>query len=354
MSVLYKMSTHHIIRQLCLLTILSAGTCRAEDYHVPFTFVEYNCENLFDCVHDSLKNDHEFMPDAERHWTFSRYWKKLNNIGRVIQQCGENMREPADKLRTSNAYAYHLPDLVALCEVENDSTMLMLTHASMLKGAGYRYVMTNSPDHRGIDVALLYNPLTFRLTEHHSIRISPPEKGMMPTRDLLYAKGAARSGDTLHIIAVHAPSRSGGQVASEPYRLTVAQRIIQTVDSIRSEAPQACIIIAGDFNDYSRDKSLRLIGNDSLYEVSESAVGFNHSITDVTGTYKYGGEWNSLDHIFLSRQLNDRVKNCYILDNEWMLEKDSQGGYKPFRTFRGPLYNKGVSDHLPLVLHLEL
>lgn len=350
----YSWISHYLALISCIALIAYSEQCHAEEYQTPFTLVEYNCENLFDCIHDTLKNDYEFLPDAEHHWTRGRYWQKLNNIGRVIQQCGEDMSKPSDKLRASNAYAYHLPDIVVLCEVENDSTMFMLTRASMLKGAGYRYVMTNSPDHRGIDVALLYNPLTFRLTDHHSIRITPPKKEMMPTRDILYTKGAARSGDTLHILAVHAPSRSGGEIVSEPYRLAVSQRIIQTVDSIRQQSPEAYIVIAGDFNDYSRNNSLKLLVNNSLYEASASAVGFNHKHTTVTGTYKFGGEWNSLDHIFLSEPLNNKVKSCYILDNEWLLEKDSQGGYKPFRTFRGPIYNKGISDHLPLVLHLEL
>ena len=149
-----------------MIFVTSAMLVGAKKRSTPLMFVEYNCENLFDCHDDSLKNDQEFLPESKRQWTFGRYWKKVNDIGRVIQQCGETPGDEED---------YHLPDLVSLCEVENDSALLMLTQRSILKGAGYKYVMTDSPDLRGIDVALLYNPLTFRLVDSHSLRIRTPE-----------------------------------------------------------------------------------------------------------------------------------------------------------------------------------
>ena len=126
-----------------------------------FTFVQLNCENLFDCRHDTLKQDTEFMPEGSRHWTRSRYWKKLDNISRSIVACGMDGRE------------WTLPDMVALCEVENDSVMYDLTRRSLLRGAGYEYVMTNSPDVRGIDVALMYSPFSFALISHFPIRVEP-------------------------------------------------------------------------------------------------------------------------------------------------------------------------------------
>ena len=139
-----------------------------------FTLVQLNCENLFDCRHDSLKNDQEFLPDAYRHWTPSRYWKKLNRIGQEIVACGGEGQQ------------WKLPDVVALCEVENDSVLRDLTRRSLLRTARYEYVMTHSPDLRGIDVALLYSPFTFALIKSHTMRINPPT-GMRPTRDILYA-----------------------------------------------------------------------------------------------------------------------------------------------------------------------
>lgn len=318
---------------------------------IPFTLVEYNCENLFDCRHDSLKDDYEYMPDAEKHWTFGRYWKKLNNIGRVIHQCG------------GVGEKWQLPDLVALVEVENDSTLFMLSRRSMLKGAGYRFLITNSDDARGVDVALMYNPFTFRPMEHHSLRVMPA-KGDRKTRDVLYVKGTVVTGADVHVFVVHAPSRSGGQTATDGYRLAVARKVMESVDSIRSVDADANIIVAGDFNDYTNDKSMRFYRDKGLTDVSENAVGMNCTRrnkkgkevlnTGCTGTYKYQGQWNSLDHILLSEPMKTMVSECFVYDAQWLLEKDSQGGYKPFRNYLGPIYHGGISDHLPLVLRLLL
>lgn len=337
--------THTIILSLLLLLPIEA-----KRNVVPFIFAEYNCENFFDCRHDSLKQDHEFQPDGERQWTFSRYWKKANDISRAIQQCGEWPAALDDGLW----HPYHLPDVVTLCEVENDSTMLMLTRRAALKGAAYKYIMTDSPDRRGIDVAFLYNPLTFKVLSHKSIHIDKPE-GERPSRDVLYVCGTTRNKDTLHIFSLHAPSRTGGKQTSEHRRLLVAKAVNTVVDSILLSSPNAAIIIAGDFNDYSNDKSIRMMCHAGLQEISSEAKGINKEHTGVMGTYKYGGQWESLDHIILSPTLTQCTTHCYILDNPHLLEDDkTNGGKKPYRTYLGPYYHGGVSDHLPLVLRLDL
>jgi predicted extracellular nuclease len=251
-----------------------------------------------------------------------------------------------------------LPDIVALLEVENDSTLFMLTRRSLLKGAGYRYVMTNSLDARGIDVAMIYNPLTFRLESSYSIRPelkrSRSDTVGIRTRDILYAKGVMRARDTLHIFIVHAPSRRNGKSATEGYRLQVEQRMMQSVDSIRNINPDAKIVLMGDFNDYSNDRALKDIVSRGFVETSKGIRGLNYEKTGVSGTYKYQGAWNSLDHIFLSTGVQQQVERCFIYDAAWLLEEDNQGGYKPFRTYLGPKYHDGVSDHLPIVLQLKL
>lgn len=201
-----------------------------------FTFVELNCENLFDTVHDSLKNDTEFLPESDYHWTRTRYWKKINHLSQEIIALGElaipyyiyngslSQSKKNQLQGKGRQNQWHLPDLVALCEVENDSAMIALTKRSLLRKAGYEYVMTSSPDERGIDVALMYQPFSFRLLHHHAIRIKRlPET--RPTRDILYAKGILMGKDTLHVFVVHAPSRRGGEAASRPYRLQVASQL---------------------------------------------------------------------------------------------------------------------------------
>ena len=303
-----------------------------------FTFVELNCENLFDCRHDSLKNDTEFLPDGAYHWTRTRYWQKLDRIGQTILSCGVKEQ------------TWQLPDMVALCEVENDSVLHDLTRRSLLRNARYDYVMTNSPDERGIDVALMYSPYSFRLIGSHSVRVNPI-KGMRPTRDILYASGVTASGDTLHVIVAHLPSRRGGEKFSRPFRMAAARQVAAVVDSIYNNvSAEAKIIVAGDFNDYSNSESIQLLCSKRMIEVSKSAKGRNGA----KGTYRYQGLWGSLDHILVSRPLADIATECYVNDAEFLIERDEKyGGVKPRRNYLGPRYLNGFSDHLPLIARFQ-
>lgn len=303
-----------------------------------FTFVELNCENLFDCRHDSLKNDTEFLPDGAYHWTRTRYWQKLDRIGQTILSCGVKEQ------------TWQLPDMVALCEVENDSVLHDLTRRSLLRNARYDYVMTNSPDERGIDVALMYSPYSFRLIGSHSVRVNPI-KGMRPTRDILYASGVTASGDTLHVIVAHLPSRRGGEKFSRPFRMAAARQVAAVVDSIYNNvSAEAKIIVAGDFNDYSNSESIQLLCSKRMIEVSKGAKGRNGA----KGTYRYQGLWGSLDHILVSRPLSDIATECYVNDAEFLIERDEKyGGVKPRRNYLGPRYLNGFSDHLPLIARFQ-
>lgn len=316
-----------------------------------FTFVELNCENLFDCRHDSLKNDTEFLPDGSYHWTRTRYWRKLNRVGQTIIACGEKQggvlqgKELKD-VDYVKGRSWQLPDMVALCEVENDSVLHDLTRRSLLRNARYEYVMTNSPDERGIDVALVYSPFSFRLINSHSVRVEPI-RNMRPTRDILYASGVIASGDTLHVVVAHLPSRRGGERQSRPFRIAAASKVAEVIDSIYNNVSKdAKIIIAGDFNDYSQSASVRLLCSKRMKDISEKAIGHNGA----KGTYRYQGEWGSLDHILVSESLAASVANCYIYDAPFLIEPDSKyGGVKPRRNYLGPRYLNGFSDHLPLV-----
>lgn len=303
-----------------------------------FTFVELNCENLFDCRHDSLKNDTEFLPDGAYHWTRTRYWQKLDRIGQTILSCGVKEQ------------TWQLPDMVALCEVENDSVLHDLTRRSLLRNARYDYVMTNSPDERGIDVALMYSPYSFRLIGSHSVRVKPI-KGMRPTRDILYASGVTASGDTLHVIVAHLPSRRGGDKYSRPFRMMAARQVAAVIDSIYNKvSAEAKIIVAGDFNDYSNSESMQLLCSKRMIGVSKGAKGHNGA----KGTYRYQGLWGSLDHILVSIPLADIATECYVNDAEFLIERDEKyGGVKPRRNYLGPRYLNGFSDHLPLVARFQ-
>ncbi len=346
-----------------------------------FTLVELNCENLFDCQHDSLKQDEAFLPQGMYQWNYGRYWNKVNNIGREILACGE---------QKDGSFA--IPDLVALCEVENDTVVRDLTQRSILRNAKYEYVITHSPDERGIDVALLYSPFTFALIDTCSIRVTPL-KDMRPTRDILYVKGRTAGGDTLHVFVVHAPSRSGGEYETRANRLVVAHRLTESIDSLRASERCAAetakafkvakvfesgaaigggavkagpmiagtesmiagtepkIIVLGDFNDYNSDASVGYIESCGLIDISENAPS---RFGQAKGTYKFHGEWGSLDHIFLSPSLKDNVLHCEIADFPFLLCQDnSYGGLQPNRNFQGIKWHNAFSDHLPLILHLH-
>jgi len=307
------------------------------------TLVELNCENLFDYTHDEGKQDEEYLPEAVRRWTRGRYWKKLGNIGRAIISCGD---PPADTLSSREAAAgWKLPDLVALCEVENDSVVRDLTRRSLLRNAGYQYLVTQSPDVRGIDVALLYSPFTFRLISHQSLRVTPV-KDMRPTRDILYASGEIISGDTLHIFVVHAPSRYGGERFTRPHRRAVMDRLMLAVDSLRAATPDPLIVVTGDLNESHNGHNIRYLASQDLHPLRPDMPV--HS--SVAGTYKYKGVWESIDHIIVSPALLSRVRCSHVHAPAFLLEHDdAYGGIKPFRTYFGMQHRNGFSDHLPLV-----
>ena len=334
---------------------------------IPFRVMEWNLENLFDTHHDTLKNDYEFLPDAIRHWNYTKYKKKLNDIARVITAVGE----------------WTPPALVGLCEVENDSVLRDLTRRSPLKELGYRYTITHSPDQRGIDVALLYQRDVFKLLTSCSITI-PPFKQHRPTRDLLHVSGLLLTGDTLDVIVCHFPSRSGGAKESEPYRLYTAQILHTTADSILHTRLHPQLIIMGDFNDYPTNKSIQKVldaqevpitqlisvtsGNSSTSSIpSISPLKLYHLLARKAkshnfGSYKYHGEWGLLDHLIVSGTLLNKSSDFYTSEEKadisrlpFLLTKDEKyGDNEPFRTYKGMKYQGGISDHLPIYTDFEL
>lgn len=305
----------------------------AQEY---ITIVSYNVENLFDTEHDTLKNDHEFLPQSPRHWTRTKYWTKLNRLGQAIVSCTDGLHNSV------------VPDIVGLCEVENDTTLRDLTERSLLRKAKYKYIMTNSPDERGMDVALLYSPFSFSPIHVDTLHI-PSLKDMKPTRDILYVAGEILTGDTLHIFMLHAPSRSGGEFESRPFRLHVIKQLSNYIQTLFKQHPQANIIVMGDFNDYKNDASLHELYALGLLNISTTAESKNGA----KGTYKYNGLWESLDHILISPHLKGNVTECRINDPLFLLEPDEKyGKMKPKRFYSGMRYNGGTSDHLPLVLQL--
>lgn len=312
--------------------------------------VSYNVENLFDTSNDPNTADDDFTPHGSHSWTQQRYNNKLNHIARVI-------------IDLKNAKG-ELPILVGLCEVENDYVLRGLTQFSPLKSYHYKFVHQDSPDPRGIDCALLYRPSEFKLISSDFINV---KLGHNTTRDILHAVGCLTNGDTLHAFVVHLPSRRNGQEASEWKRTTAAQTLMDYINNIHNDTPKARIIVMGDFNDNSDNKSIAQVleANQPVKKVSPTAL---YDITaylsgdDTQGSYKHSGQWTMLDHILVSGNLligssdtHTAGIKAHIFTPPYLLHKDSRNGDKPNRTYTGYKYHKdGYSDHLPIYLDLVI
>ncbi len=301
-----------------LLFVLTVGILSAQTV---FRIVSYNVENLFDCRHDTLKNDFEYLPDGMRHWNHTRFRHKTEQLARVICNAGE----------------WEGAALVGLCEVENDYCLRQLNW--QLKHYGYRYLHYESPDERGIDVALLYRPDKFRIIDSAAL---PVPLGDDRTRDILYAAGRMAGGDTLHVFVCHLPSMAGGQAASQ-WKRDRAKAVLQNkIDSIYAVSGRPKIVVMGDMNS----------------QPVNDLRGTTNRMADLAGqskgTHKYRGVWSCLDQFYTSPAL-DSVSQVRIYDADWLQEPDTKYlGTRPRRTYIGFKYQKdGFSDHLPIVMDIK-
>ncbi|MCD8265714.1 MAG: endonuclease/exonuclease/phosphatase family protein [Prevotellaceae bacterium] len=284
--------------------------------------MEWNVENLFDTKHDTLKNDYEFLPEGERQWTPTRYWQKQRDVARVIMAVGGDSP----------------PDLVALCEVENDRCLNDLTTRSNLRTLRYRYVMTDSPDLRGIDVALLYQPQSFQLIDYEAKRVPSLEAGLNPTRDILHAWGLVEGGDTLHVVVCHFPSRTQGR-KGDKNRLLAARTLRELLDTLGSGRR---LLVMGDFNAAPHDRIFRKLG-DIVIDLAP------RSRRPAEGTYRYKGLWSWIDHILVSEPLLVKVApKLRLYTAPWLQDWYAKSGWYPRRTYKGTHYSGGASDHVPI------
>lgn len=283
--------------------------------------VSYNVENLFhperDTVNHVPKEDTEWTPDGEHHWNYTRYHRKVENIARVLTNIGE----------------WDGVDIVGLQEVENAQCVKHLCRT--LRRGEYDYVHYESPDRRGIDVALLYKKArvdTIR-TRAIPVYLSATET----TRDILYACVCVDRRDTLHLLVCHMPSQRGGAAKSQ-WKRDQAKQVLQTaVDSVLELQPNAKIIVMGDMNSAPKD-DIRGLRNRMM-------------TIDNAGTHKHQGQWICLDQFYTSTAVSGKVS---IYDAEWIQEPDEKYmDLKPKRTYNGYRYQNGYSDHLPIVLTLE-
>lgn len=287
--------------------------------------VSYNVENLFHPEKDSITDDGEWTPDGERHWSFARYNRKVENIARVLTNIGE----------------WSGVDVVGLQEIENAAVVKKLCYT--LRRGEYGFVHYDSPDRRGIDVALIYKKSRIDTLSSKAISILIPRERLsqhsdLRTRDILYVSALVDKKDTIHFFVCHFPSQRGGAAESEWKRDAARETLQQAVDSVLETHKDAKIIVMGDMN----SEDIRMNG-------LEDKMGDGLQVTGY-GTHKYQGRWTYLDHFYVSPSI-DNISTARVYDAEWIQENDEKYlGLKPHRTYNGFTYQNGYSDHLPIVL----
>ncbi|MDX1903323.1 MAG: endonuclease/exonuclease/phosphatase family protein [Thermonemataceae bacterium] len=314
----------------------------------------YNIENLFDTEDDPAIDDAEFLPSSQNQWNNEKYQKKLTNMAKAIASIGEQS-----------------PDILGLCEVENKKVLEDLIQQEPIKAKGYEIIHYNSPDERGIDVAMIYKKEVYAPFKHQSCRINfteYPDK----TRDFLVVSGLiGKKKDTLHIIVAHFPSRRGGMEESQPKRVFVANEIKKKIDSIQLVSPNANVMLMGDLNDEPINKSIVETLNAKPYSKNLK----NNELFNAMGVLKYEGkgthayyngktkktEWNLLDQIIMTPPLVEKKNNLrYVLKSARIHQPDflmqvepEQYKGQPLRTFAGKKYLGGYSDHFPVFVRLQ-
>ena len=281
----------------------------------------WNIENYFDPYDDPATADEAFTPGGEHHWTRRRMEAKRNLVAKTI-------------IASAERFDGRMPAIIGLCEVENARVLEALVEDSPLAKSRYRTVHRESPDPRGIDVAMLYDPARVQLLAAEFITI--PE---FATREILYAKVAMP--DTFHVFVNHWPSKYSGAKASEVKRQAVSRALLHKTDSILQEDSSARILLMGDFNATPKEESVRRLCREGGLENISPKKG---------GTIRFKGKWELIDQMLASPAAAAKTGPVEVFRPAFILEDDkSFMGKKPRRTNVGPRYNGGASDHLPII-----
>ncbi|MBR3526847.1 MAG: endonuclease [Bacteroidales bacterium] len=315
-------------REIVVIAILLL--CAAPESSAQVVF--WNVENYFDTRNEADKEDDDFTPGGDYHWNKKRYLAKRNFIAKALIATADSLGA--------------LPAAIALAEVENRRVLDDLVDGTPLAKTGYRIVHRDSPDARGIDVALLYDPARLTLLSCEFLTV----EGFL-TREILYCRLAAAADSTLaplHLFVNHWPSKRGGAASSDSRRIAVSQLLSGRIAALLAEDPAARILLVGDFNDTPDSEALRALCEDcGLHNIALPLW------RQGKGSIRYKGKWELIDQAVVSGQLADEGASFSIFDASFLQEYDSAFlGLKPKRTFVGPRYNGGVSDHLPVLIRL--
>lgn len=326
------------------LLFLVGSSCQAQDrlerdeeiYRIAF----WNVENLFDILDDSLTQDDEFTPDGEKQWNAYRYEEKLKKISKTIQAMG----------------GWNGIQVMGFAEVENRMVLSDLVTNTGLRSIPYKIVHQNSGDLRGIDVASIYDTSTIALSQCQFIKVKMPNLER-PTRDILYLSLKIED-FSLHVFFNHWPSRYGGKESSEPKRIEAARTLRIRIDSLLSADSTTNIIIMGDLNDHPGDRSVK----DVLMEKDTTQlINLMSLLPKNEGTHQYRGEWAYLDQVIVSRSLRNGTNGLKLIPGPFVFREDfllelneKYQNMQPNRTYIGPSYHGGYSDHLPIFVDLRL
>ena len=329
-------------REICAVTVALMCVCASDmsgqdssGRSCPY-IVFWNIENYFDPFDDSLTLDDEFTPAGEKHWTWKKFLVKRNLIAKTLLSMYDRYGD--------------WPLAVGFAEVENRMVLRQLTEQTPLAKLGYGVVHRDSPDSRGIDVGFIYREEYMTVLEVEARAVLTGRE--RPTRDILYIKGELRPDGmpaaTLHFFINHWPSKFGGEEYSRPFRQAASDTLRRVVEALRDpisgEMPP--LIVMGDFNDTpDSEPVVSLQRRTGLHNPSL----FLHERGE--GTLKFNGRWELIDLFLVSHALGDVRMEIYT--HPLLLEEDEKFlGQKPFRTYYGPQWHGGVSDHLPIVLLL--
>lgn len=329
-----------------VILFICSITCYAQ-YEV-HTIAFYNVENLFDTVRNDSINDESFTPEGSYQWDTEKYENKLTNIATVLSGIG-----------TSKAMKLP-PTIIGLSEVENKTVLEDLLKQEQLKKYNYKIIHRDSPDERGIDNAILYQADFFDIENVQPVFVELPDTTDR-TRDILLVSGTL-SGESIHLLVNHWPSRSGGQARSEPNRFAAAHTLKQVVDSIYDASPQAKIIAMGDFNDDPVSPSLtEQLGatteKNDLKGASNLYNPYGEFYKKGFGTTAWRDAWSLFDMIIVNEQLIDSTQGFRFVKadryyKDFLLQQDGRFKGYPKRTHSFGNYLNGYSDHLPVYIYI--
>lgn len=306
------------------------------------TVAFYNLDNLFDIYDDPDTLDDDFTPTGEKKWTYKRYKNKLHKLSEVIVKIGvEHSTAP--------------PILVGLAELENESVVSDLVKSKNLRDFNYDYVHYDSPDERGIDVALIFQKEHFELLDSkgYPLMLFEEDGERDFTRDILLVKGNLK-GELVYVIVNHWPSRREGKEQSEFKRIAAANRVHEIVADVKVETDNPKIIIMGDFNDGYNSPSIRKhLVTDEFYNPMERLK------TKGNGSSVYNDEWYLFDQIIVSKNFlveqsnTHKFKYASVYDPKFIRTWRGRRKNNPHRTFIGKWHQGGYSDHFPVYVYFE-